>query len=120
MPKWKIVGHWVRWGMYFSQVLKPGTMENPFDKINERLIRIENLLIKLQEKKDIDQKSDEETLLNVDEAADFLQEAKATLYSRTSRREIPFYKRGKKLYFKKKELIDWVEKGRKRTYDELT
>ena len=48
-------------------------MENPFDSINDRLARIENLLIKLQEKKHIDQKSDEDTLLNVDEAADFLQ-----------------------------------------------
>jgi excisionase family DNA binding protein len=94
-------------------------MENPFDEICQRLLRIENLLFRLQPPKQIDQKSDPDYFLSVKEAADFLKEAKATLYGRTSRREIPFYKRNKRLYFKKSDLIAWLENGRRKTDKEI-
>lgn len=94
-------------------------MENPFEEISQRLLRIESMLIRIREESGAEQKSGDDVLLGIQEAADFLQEAKATIYSRTSRREIPFYKRGKKIYFKKKELMAWVESGKKKTDKEL-
>ena len=93
-------------------------MENPFEVILERLDRIESLLEKLQSDK-ITLENKEEKFLGPQEAADFLGDALATLYGRTSKNEIPFYKRGKKLYFKKSELIEWIEAGKCRTIDEL-
>ncbi|MBR09479.1 MAG: DNA-binding protein [Rickettsiales bacterium] len=93
-------------------------MENPFEVILERLDKIESLLEKLQSD-EIAVKNKEEKFLSPQEAADFLGDALATLYGRTSKNEIPFYKRGKKLYFKKSELIEWIEAGKCKTIDEL-
>lgn len=94
-------------------------MENPFNEISERLERIENLLTDHHQMKVEPPDNEEEKLMNVKEAASFLGESVATLYGRTCRNQIPFYKRGKKLYFKKPELLAWVEKGRNKTIDEI-
>lgn len=77
-------------------------------------------LIETSIKKALSQKADEvgkgkelPEILNVDQAAEFLSLAKQTLYGFTSKGEIPYLKRGKKLYFKKSELEAWVNEGRK-------
>lgn len=93
-------------------------MENPFEVILQRLDRIESMLENLQSDK-IAPENKEENFLGPQEAADFLGDALATLYGRTSKNEIPFYKRGKKLYFKKSELIEWIEAGKCRSVYEL-
>ncbi len=56
-------------------------------------------------------------LLNVPEAAKFLNLAIPTVYSMVSRGELPFFKpKGtKRLYFRKSLLIDWIQSGRKLT-----
>jgi len=51
-------------------------------------------------------------LMNVKEAARFLDLAPQTLYGFTSQRKIPFIKRGKKLYFKQTELEAWLNSGK--------
>ena len=57
--------------------------------------------------------------LNVKEACSFLNLAKPTIYSLTSKRQIPFMKKGKKLYFKKSELEQWLIDGKKKTILEI-
>ncbi|MCF8374538.1 MAG: helix-turn-helix domain-containing protein [Bacteroidales bacterium] len=57
-------------------------------------------------------------ILNVDQAAEFLHLAKQTLYTLTCKRRIPFYKNGKKILFKKIELQEWMDSGRKSQQDE--
>lgn len=37
--------------------------------------------------------------------------SKGTIYNKTSRREIPFRKRGKRLFFISNEIINWIEEG---------
>jgi predicted DNA-binding transcriptional regulator AlpA len=37
--------------------------------------------------------------------------SKGTIYNKTSRREIPFRKRGKRLFFISDEIINWIEEG---------
>lgn len=86
-------------------------MHNPFPELYERLDRIEVLLVSVKEHKSSEPDGEEERLLNVREAARFLGDAVATLYGRTSKNEIPFYKRGKQVYFKKSELLAWIEEG---------
>lgn len=44
---------------------------------------------------------------------------KATLYGLACRREIPYMKQGKRLYFKRAELVEWIESGRKYSSKEI-
>jgi excisionase family DNA binding protein len=59
------------------------------------------------------------TLLNIQEAAALLNLAVATIYEKTSQRSIPHYKHGKKVLFKKSELLAWVELRKVRSTDEI-
>ncbi len=44
---------------------------------------------------------------------------KPTWYSKISRNEVPHYKRGKKVYFLKSEIDEWLKQGRKKTNSEI-
>ena len=46
--------------------------------------------------------------LELKEACKYLHLAKPTVYGFTSKKEIPFIKKGKKLYFKKIDLDQWL------------
>jgi len=46
--------------------------------------------------------------------------ARQTIYGKCSAKEIPYYKNGKRLYFKKKEINKWLERGMRSTKEELT
>lgn len=98
------------------------TMDNPFDILNQRLIKIEDLLFELNNKSNSNQtfgSKTEEEILTIDQACMFLNLAKSTIYILTSKRILPFFKRGKKLYFKKSELLQWIEDGKKKTMKQL-
>ncbi len=56
-----------------------------------------------------------EDILSVEEARNYLKIGKSTLYNLVHRKGIPYMKRGKRLYFAKDELRQWVEEGRKPT-----
>ncbi len=49
-----------------------------------------------------------ETFLNVDEACDFLRIKKSWLYQNHELLGVPSHKIGRKLIFKRSELVDWV------------
>lgn len=57
--------------------------------------------------------------LNAEQAAEYLHRKISTIYSLVQNRKIPSYKRGGKLLFIKSELQQWVEKGRKKTNEEV-
>lgn len=96
-------------------------MVNPFAMIDERLRALEGLALEfynfLQSKKNGSQNSDKP--LNIDEASDYLGIPKSTIYTLTSRQEIPFYKKGRQLFFFKEELKDWLKTGRQCTIAEI-
>ena len=56
---------------------------------------------------------EEKSLIGIDEACVIIQKAKPTIYALVRKGIVPAYKRGKKLYFYKEELLQWVESGRK-------
>ncbi|MBV6654222.1 MAG: helix-turn-helix domain-containing protein, partial [Mameliella sp.] len=64
-------------------------------------------------------KEPEEELLNFDQACDFLGIAKSTGYQRVNRGELPHFKKGRRLYFRKSELIKYIESGRRKTRKDL-
>ena len=45
--------------------------------------------------------------------------AKPTIYGLVSERKIPHSKRGKKLYFSRFELLEWLTNGKRKTRDEI-
>ena len=57
--------------------------------------------------------------LSIDEAALYLNLAKATVYGLVSQRRIPFFKQGKRLYFKQSDLAAWLSDTRKDTIEEI-
>lgn len=58
--------------------------------------------------------------IGLDEAAEYLGLKKSYLYLLTHRRQIPFYKpNGKKVYFNKTELNEWILKSKIRTNEEV-
>ena len=57
--------------------------------------------------------------LSMDEAVKFLKIPKASIYQLTSKREIPFVKRSRRIFFKKSDLETWLEGGRKQTREEI-
>lgn len=58
-------------------------------------------------------------LLTVQGAAKFLSLTAPTIYNLVQRKTIPACKRGKRLYFSKKKLTEWVLAGRKKTISEI-
>ena len=62
---------------------------------------------------------EEDHLLTIKQAGELLNLSVPTLYGYVQRSEIPVSKRGKRLYFSKKELLDWVKEGRKKTLAEI-
>lgn len=54
----------------------------------------------------------EEQFLNTKEVAVFLQISVGKIYQLTMKKAIPFYKPGGKLYFKKSELIEYINKNK--------
>ena len=64
-------------------------------------------------------RNNSQTLLNVQEAAALLNLAVNTLYEKTSEKLVPHYKHGKKIMFKKSELLAWVESRKVKTVREV-
>ena len=94
-------------------------MENPFELILEKLNTIETLL-KHQAKQDraVDIAPIND-ILSITLAAEYLSLSKSSLYKMTSGRLIPFYKVSKKVYFKRKELDEWIDKHKMKTQEEI-
>jgi len=48
--------------------------------------------------------------ITLDECAEFLGMSKWTIYRKTSDKRMPHHKEGKRLYFYKSELNEWIRK----------
>lgn len=59
-------------------------------------------------------------ILTIEEVADYLNLSKSAIYKMTSRKEIPFYNPGgKKIYFKKADIENWVFSNKTSSVDEF-
>ena len=90
-------------------------LQNPFQLITNDLNEIKNLISNLylvQTKPD-----PEEELTDLKGAAKFLKIAPGTIYNQI--KNIPHSKKGKRLYFSKKELISWIKEGKRHTISEI-
>jgi len=90
-------------------------LPNAVDVLSKQVIELTRIVL------DIDNSRitvKEEKFLNIQETADFLNLKRATIYTKVSRRELPFMKRGKRLYFSKSELLEYLKKGKVKTQSE--
>jgi excisionase family DNA binding protein len=92
-------------------------MNNPFEIIEARLSNIESLLISIRSQA-VNVPNPADDLLTISQAAELLSLTVPTIYGLVHRHEIPNSKRGKRLYFSKAELLEWVSAGRRRTITE--
>lgn len=82
------------------------------DELLLRLEKIEKLLL--------NQNLMQKEVLNFNEACDYLELSQSHLYKLTSSGNVPHYKpNGKKIYFKRSELDEWVLRHRTATSDEI-
>ena len=84
-------------------------------RLQEQLNNIEQLLLR-----NANHLPETDDLLTIAEAAKFLNLSIPTLYGKVSRKLIPVNKQGKRLYFYKSELADWIKAGRKKTLADIT
>lgn len=73
----------------------------------------------LQKEKESNENESHLKVLTIEEAAEFLNLAKPTIYRLVSERNIPFAKKGKRLYFSTEKLTEWVESGEVRTQAQI-
>ncbi|MCE7041390.1 helix-turn-helix domain-containing protein [Dyadobacter sp. CY312] len=83
-------------------------------EIRERLLRIEEHLENLR-----NSDPSSKHLMTISEAALFLSLSTSTIYSKVCKMEIPVHKQGKRLYFERSELYEWIKNGRRKTAEEL-
>ncbi len=62
---------------------------------------------------------DTDEIMTVEQLSDYLTIARQTIYEKCSKKEIPYFNAGKRLYFKKSVINDWINSGRRYTTDEL-
>ena len=87
-------------------------LPNPFQLLYDKICSLERKVDELSKQKGITkQELSENDLMTVDAAANYLRMSRSSIYQLTSRHELPFMKKGKRLYFKKEELRLWIEEG---------
>lgn len=95
--------------------------EITFDKLPEAvayLIKEVSQIRELVEVKQM-QPTEKRKPIAINEACRLVMKAKPTIYALVRKGLIPCYKNGKKLYFYEDELLAWIDKGKKKTTEEL-
>ncbi len=94
-----------------------------FEQLPQAVTRLTNEISEIKklllEKKEKQQTKEPEKLLTIQEAADLLNLTVPTIYSKVSKREIPFMKGGKRLYFSSAELMAYIKAGRTKSNNEI-
>jgi len=80
---------------------------------------IQNSVRKIFNEQTVKPKESVNEVFSLEQASQYLNLAKQTIYGFTSKRKIPFIKKGKKLYFKLCDLEQWLETGRKKSKSEI-
>ena len=100
-----------------EQVLTFDKLPEAVTMLTKEVSELKRLLIEKQEQPTTDQP---EQLLTIDEVATLLHLTKPTVYSKVSKNELPgVCKQGKRLYFDRQTIIDWIKQGRKKSNAEI-
>lgn len=92
-------------------------MNNPFEEITARLDALAVDVRALKSRTMNDKPTDE--IGGLDLAVEITGLARRTIYKLTHRRGIPHRRVGGRLYFRRSELEQWIDAGRRRTVAEV-
>ncbi len=95
------------------------TINNPFLTISQQLTELKSIVLGMQPPVTPEQKEPVEDILSIDEAAKFLGIAKQTAYIWSSKKLLPSMKVGKKLYFSRTDLMEFLKSHRRKTISEI-
>jgi excisionase family DNA binding protein len=84
-------------------------IENPFATILEKISGLENQIKHLKGQQ---APKPEPDFMTVDQAAQYLDLSKSTIYKNVHFGKLPYYKSGKKLYFRKSEIKQIIEQSK--------
>lgn len=95
-------------------------MTNPFEQLAEQLATLqESVNLLLKEKQTIPQEENQwlsvEDLMKYDPS----KPAKATIYGWVHYKSIPFFKKGKRIFFRRDQIDEWLNSNRKQTAVEI-
>ena len=95
-------------------------MENPFEILSAKIDNIEQLLKEINNRlKTETEEQSTDKLFTAKEVVNYLDISVNTLYGMTMNKKIPYSKVGKKLYFSKIEIDNWIKKFRRKTMEEI-
>lgn len=96
-------------------------MTNPFELINDRFDKLEKLILDNNRPAIALEPQDKpRPFLTVDGVAELLDIAKPTVYTKHSKGELPGgYKRGKRLYFDREIILNWIKQGSQKSKVEI-
>ena len=99
--------------------MKPN--EITFDKLPEAIAYLINEVSQLRKLVEEKQRPtvNKRVPIEIDEACKIIMKAKPTVYTLVRKGLLPCYKHGKKLYFYEEELLEWIDKGRRKTVNEF-
>lgn len=87
----------------------PNAIQQIMDEVKSLSLKID----KMSEKAEQGAPRDNHRVIYADEVCKMIRKTKNTLYSMTSKGEIPSYKHGKYLYFFEDEILEWIKRYRK-------
>jgi len=61
----------------------------------------------------------ESEYLTVAELSQLIKKSMGTIYNKTSKRQIPFIKKGNRVLFERQVILDWMREGRRKTEEQL-
>ncbi len=96
-------------------------MNQQFYMISEEGIKVLAEQITENIKKAIAQpeSSTDDAYMTIDETAKLINLAKSSVYGLVHQKKIPFHKVGKKLYFSKVSVLEWIKNGKHNTKSEI-
>ena len=99
-----------------EQVLLFEHLPKAVTMLTKEVSELKRLLIEKQ----VQPTEQSEQLLTIDEVASLLHLSKPTVYSKHSKGELPgVCKQGKRLYFERDVIINWIKSGRKLSNAEI-
>lgn len=98
--------------------MKQFTFEDLPNIIAEFYAKLDDIEKLLQECK-VNKVVANDELLTISEAAILLKLSVATIYTKVCKNEIPANKQGKRLYFYRADLLNWIKSGRIKTITEI-
>jgi excisionase family DNA binding protein len=85
--------------------------------IGELLKKIDSIEVLLSELKPQPRKN--EGLLTIQQVSELIHLQVPTIYAYVHKKEIPFSKKGKRLYFSKPEILEWINQGKNKSFSQV-